>query len=112
MAILKSSENKEAAYAFIDTILDPRTTPGRSENILYNVPNEAAMQPAPREARPSQYATLGARREEMLQGENMVDIGEASTLYNRIITEVTASDRVTSGYGGAARARSPSRRCC
>jgi hypothetical protein len=27
----------------------------------------------------------------MLEGENMTDIGEAASLYNRIITEVTAS---------------------
>jgi spermidine/putrescine transport system substrate-binding protein len=91
IAILKSSENKEAAYAFVDTILDPVNHAWASENILYNVPNDEAVSLLPEELT-TQYATLGTRREEMLQGENMVDIGEASTLYNRIITEVTASD--------------------
>jgi len=91
IAILKSSENKEAAYAFVDTILDPVNHAWASENILYNVPNDEAVSLLP-EQLTTQYATLGTRREEMLQGENMVDIGEASTLYNRIITEVTASD--------------------
>lgn len=90
MAILKSSESKEAAYAFIDTILDEKNHAWAAENILYNVPNTAAMDSLPAELT-EQYDTLGSRREEMLQGENMTDVGESSPLYNRIITEVTAS---------------------
>ena len=90
MAILKSSENKDAAYAFIDAILDPKNHAWAAENILYIVPNDAAMDQLPAKLT-KQYETLGARREEMLQGENMTDIGDAASLYNRIITEVTAS---------------------
>jgi spermidine/putrescine transport system substrate-binding protein len=90
MAVLKSSENKEAAYAFIDAILDEKNHAWAAENILYIVPNTTAMDSLPAKLT-EQYDTLGARREEMLQGENMTDIGESSSLYNRIITEVTAS---------------------
>ena len=91
MAILKSSENKEASYAFIDTILDEKNHAWAAENILYIVPNEAAMDSLPAKLT-EQFPTLGARRAEMLQGENMTDIGnEGAKLYNRIITEVTAS---------------------
>jgi spermidine/putrescine transport system substrate-binding protein len=90
MAILKTSENKEAAYAFINAILDEKNHAWAAENILYNVPNSAAMDSLPAEIT-KQFETLGARREEMLQGENMTDIGDAASLYNRIITEVTAS---------------------
>jgi spermidine/putrescine transport system substrate-binding protein len=90
MAILKSSENKDASYAFIDAILDAKNHAWAAENILYIVPNDAAMDRLPTELI-EQYETLGARREEMLQGENMTDIGEAASMYNRIITEVTAS---------------------
>ena len=90
MAVLKSSESKEAAYAFIDTILEARNHAWTAENILYIVPNDAALEQLP-EGLLEQYDTLGARREEMLQGENMVDIGNAASMYNRIITEVTAS---------------------
>jgi spermidine/putrescine transport system substrate-binding protein len=90
MAILKSSENKEASYAFIDAILDAKNHAWAVENILYIVPNDAAMDQVPAKIKDT-YETLGARREEMLQGENMTDIGEAASLYNRIITEVTAS---------------------
>lgn len=90
MAVLKSSENKDAAYAFIDTVLDAENHAWAAENILYIVPNSAAMDQLPAELT-EQFETLGARREEMLQGENMTDIGDAASLYNRIITEVTAS---------------------
>lgn len=90
MAILKSSKAKEAGYAFLDAILDAKNHAWAAENILYIVPNDSAMDQLPAELT-EQYETLGARREEMLQGENMTDIGEASSLYNRIITEVTAS---------------------
>jgi spermidine/putrescine transport system substrate-binding protein len=90
IGILKSSENKEAAYAFIDTILDAKTHAWVAENILYNVPNEAALKLLPQKLT-EQYDVLGARRDEMLEGENMTDVGDAASLYNRIITEVTSS---------------------
>lgn len=90
MAILKSSENKDAAYAFVNAILDAENHAWAAENILYNVPNQAAMDSLPAKLT-EQFETLGARREEMLEGENMTDIGEFASLYNRIITEVTAS---------------------
>lgn len=90
MAILKSSKHKDAAYAFIDTILDAKNHAWVAENILYNVPNDAVMENLPAKLT-EQFDTLGARREEMLQGENVTDIGDAAKLYNRIITEVTAS---------------------
>jgi len=91
IAVLKSSESKEAAYAFIDTILDAETHAWVEENILYNIPNEAALELVPAEVTDA-YETLGTRREEMLAGENMTDVGDdAAAIYNQIITEVTAS---------------------
>jgi spermidine/putrescine transport system substrate-binding protein len=90
MAILKSSKHKDASYAFVDAVLDAKNHAWAAENILYIVPNDAAMEQLPAKLT-EQYDTLGARHEEMLEGENMTDIGEAASLYNRIITEATAS---------------------
>jgi spermidine/putrescine transport system substrate-binding protein len=91
IAILKSSKNKEAAYAFIDTILDAKTHAWVEENILYNIPNNAALDHLPAPLL-EQYDTLGKSREQMLQGEPMKDVGDdGAQMYNRIITEVTAS---------------------
>lgn len=89
MVILKSSENKEAAHAFINYILDPQIHSWVVENILYKVPNEAAMEMID----PSlvgTYPNLGMTPEELAEGEVLVDLGEASTLYTEIATEVTA----------------------
>ena len=44
MVVLKSSKNKEAAHAFIDYILARKTHAWVVENILYKVPNKAAME--------------------------------------------------------------------
>ncbi len=91
IAILKSSKNKEAAYAFIDTILDAKTHAWVEDNILYNIPNEAALEFVAPETTKA-YETLGTRREEMLSGEPMDDVGgDADAMYSKIITEVTAS---------------------
>jgi spermidine/putrescine transport system substrate-binding protein len=91
MAILKSSDHLAADYAFINTILDAKTHAWTEENILYNIPNNAALAEIPASLT-KQYDTLGARRDDMLAGENMKDVGDdAAALYNQIITEVTAS---------------------
>lgn len=91
MAVLKSSDHLEASYAFINTVLDAKNHAWVEENILYNIPNSAARDLVPAKLT-KQYELLGDRREEMLAGENMVDVGDdAAALYNKIITEVTAS---------------------
>ena len=91
MAILKSSDSLEADYAFVDTILEPKNHAWAEENILYNIPNDAALDLIPAKLT-DQYDTLGERREEMLSGENMTDVGDdADSMYNKVITEVTAS---------------------
>ena len=89
MVILESSENKEAAHAFIDYILDPEVHTWVVENILYKVPNQAAMEaidPSLIEAFPN----LGMTSEELFAGEQLVDLGEAAPMYTQIATEIAA----------------------
>ena len=69
MVILKTSKNKEAAHAFIDYILRPDVHSWVVENILYKVPNQAAMEmvdPALVEAFPN----LGMTPAELLTQES------------------------------------------
>jgi spermidine/putrescine transport system substrate-binding protein len=90
MVVLESSENKEAAHAFIDYILSPEVGVWVAENILYKVPNAAAMEaldPALIEAFPN----LGMTPEELFENEVMRDVGDALPTYTRIVSEVTAS---------------------
>ncbi|MDH2430071.1 spermidine/putrescine ABC transporter substrate-binding protein [Sphaerisporangium sp. TRM90804] len=93
MVVMKSSKNKEAAHEFINYILDPAIHSWVSENILYKVPNKAAMdmlaknKPDLLEAN----APLKMTPADLLKGESIIDLGEASTKYTRLSTEVSAS---------------------
>lgn len=89
MTVTASSPNKEAAMTFIDFILDAEMQSWVAENILYSVPNDAAMatlDPALVEA----FPTLGMTVEELTGQETIVDLGEASTLYTDLNTRVLA----------------------
>ncbi|MEM9844930.1 MAG: ABC transporter substrate-binding protein, partial [Pseudomonadota bacterium] len=91
MVILKASENKDAAYDFINYILDADTHRWAAENILYKVPNQAAMDgldPAVLEA----YPNMGMAPEEMLKFEQLRDVGEAQRAYARLVSEIRAAD--------------------
>jgi spermidine/putrescine transport system substrate-binding protein len=90
MVILKTSKNKEAAHAFINYILDADNHSWAASNILYKVPNGAAMakvDPKLLEAHPPLRMTPA----DLLKGEVPVDLGEAAPAYTRIATEVSAS---------------------
>ncbi|GAA3217372.1 polyamine ABC transporter substrate-binding protein [Nonomuraea helvata] len=86
MVIMKSSKNKEAAHALINYILDPEIHSWAAENINYKVPNKAAME---RVTIPK-GSLLGIKPAELLNGESIIDLGQASTKYTRLSTEVTA----------------------
>lgn len=90
MVILKSSENKEAAHAFVNLMLDPAMHAWAVENILYNVPNQAAQELIPPKLS-QQYPPLNVTPAELLAGEGLLDLGDAAPLYTRIATDVTAS---------------------
>jgi spermidine/putrescine transport system substrate-binding protein len=90
MVILASSPNIEAAHAFINYILDAENHAWAVENILYKVPNQAAMDlvdPSLAETFPN----MGMSPAEGLEGEELMDLGDAQTMYTDIATEVAAS---------------------
>ena len=89
MVILKTSKNKEAAHAYINYILDPANHAWVAENILYKVPNKAAMEQVAELA--IDFPNMGYTPAQLLQQESLVDLGEAGPLYTRIATEVTSS---------------------
>ncbi len=90
MVVLKSSKNKEAAHAFINYLLEPENGAWAAENILYNVPNQKAMDMLPAELK-EQYPPLQVTAEELLEGEGLTDLGEAATMYTQLVTEITSS---------------------
>lgn len=91
MTVLKSSKNKEAAMAFVNYILEPDVQAWVAENILYKVPNQAAMEqldPALLE----QFPTLAMTPAELAEQEVIVDLGEYSPKYTRLATEIMAAN--------------------
>ncbi|MFG6194729.1 spermidine/putrescine ABC transporter substrate-binding protein [Nonomuraea sp. JJY05] len=86
MVIMKSSKNKEAAHALINYILDPEIHSWAAENINYKVPNKAAMD----RVQVPKGSLLGIKPAELLDGESIIDLGQASTKYTRLSTEITA----------------------
>jgi spermidine/putrescine transport system substrate-binding protein len=91
MVILKSSKNKEAAHAFINFILDPANHAWVAENILYKVPNKAAMDVAAVKDMNATYPNMGMTPSDLLKQEVVVDLGEDSVKYTDLATEVTSS---------------------
>ncbi|MEV4223576.1 MULTISPECIES: polyamine ABC transporter substrate-binding protein [unclassified Nonomuraea] len=87
MVIMKSSKNKEAAHAFINYILNPEVHRWAAENINYKVPNKAAME----KVKIAPGSLLGIKPAELLNGESIIDLGQASTKFTRLSSEITAS---------------------
>ncbi len=90
MVILKSSKNKEAAHAFINYVLDAKVQSWVIENILYKVPNKAAMELAAAKLGET-YPNMLMTPAELLKGEGLIDLGAAGPMYTKIATEITAS---------------------
>lgn len=91
MTVLESSKNKEAAMAFVNFILDPEIGTWVAENILYNVPNQAAMDSLD-PALTEQFPALGVDPAELMKQEAIVDLGDFSTNFTRFNTEVLSAN--------------------
>jgi len=89
MVILKSSSNKEAAHAFINYILEADNHAWVAGNILYKVPNQAAMDAVLPDL-VGDFPNMGFTGAQLLQEEGLVDLGDAAALYTRLATEITS----------------------
>ena len=90
MVVTEASQNKDAAHAFINYVLQPEIHGWVAENILYKVPNEAAMEsvdPGLIETFPN----LSMAPAELMQMEQLRDLGQAQRDYTRAVTEITAA---------------------
>jgi spermidine/putrescine transport system substrate-binding protein len=90
MVILESSQNKDAAHAFIDFVLEASTGKAVEEFVLYKVPNSAAaaeVDPAVVE----QFPTLSISSEELLSQEAITDLGaDGIALWTDAVTQIKA----------------------
>lgn len=90
MVIMKNSKNKDAAYAFVNYILDAGNHRWAAENILYKVPNKAAMEGLD-PALLATYPNMAITPAELLAFEQLRDVGEAQRAYSRVVTEIKAA---------------------
>ncbi len=90
MVVMESSQNKEGAHKFLNYVLDAANHKWVAENILYKVPNQAAME-AIDASLVEAFPNMGMTPGELLQLEHMRDIGQAQKAYTRAVTEITAA---------------------
>jgi len=90
MVVLKSSKNKEAAMAYINYMIGDDMQSWMTNNILYKSPNKAVAEKATAELG-KDYPNIAMTPADLAKGEGLVDLGEASKIYQQIATEVQAS---------------------
>ena len=82
-------KHPEAAHAFMNYILETENQVWVVENLLYNVPNQAALESLPDEIF-EKYPALLKDGASLAQMEQIEDVGDAIDIYNRINTEIRA----------------------
>jgi spermidine/putrescine transport system substrate-binding protein len=87
IVIARASENKEAAHAFLDFILRPEVAKWVSENIMYKTPNKPGMESLDK-ALFGKYPNLAISPADLLQQEQLLDVGKAQKDYSRAVTEI------------------------
>lgn len=91
IVVTAASDHKDAAMKFIDFILQADNGAWVPSNILYKVPNKAAME-ALDPALVEQYPNLGMTPAELLQQEQLRDLGKGQKAFSKTVTEILASN--------------------
>ena len=90
MVVLKSSKNKEAAMAYINFMIDDAEQTWLTNNILYKSPNKVVAEKATTDLG-KDFPNVAMTPAELAKGEGLIDLGDASKIYQQIATEVKAS---------------------
>ncbi len=90
MVVTEASENKDAALKFIDYVLGADTGKWVVENIMYKVPNKAAMD-AIDPAMATSYPNIAIPPADLMKGELLRDLGAAQKDYTKAISEIMAA---------------------
>lgn len=91
MVVMKSSKNLDAAYQFVNFMLEKDNHAWVAENILYKVPNQAAMEGLSKELL-TQYPNLTTTPAELVEQQLLRDVGGSTQkAYTRAVTEIMAA---------------------
>lgn len=88
--IPEASDKKDAAHAFVNYMLRPEVGTWVASNILYKVPNSAAMD-ALDPALIEQFPNLGMTPAELVGYEQLRDLGQGQKDFARAVTEIMAA---------------------
>ncbi|MBD0336852.1 MAG: extracellular solute-binding protein, partial [Cyanobacteria bacterium Co-bin13] len=89
MVIPTDAPNVDAAYAWINFILQPEISKDAVERLSFATPNGAAFDLLPAELKSNQ--DLFPTEETLAKCEGIAPLGDAADLYDRYWTEVTSS---------------------
>jgi spermidine/putrescine transport system substrate-binding protein len=88
MVVLESSQNKDAAHAFIDHVLSAEVHASVAEFVLYKVPNPEAMAMVDPETLEA-FPTLRLTPAELFEHEPELDLGtEGTRLWSEAVTRI------------------------
>ena len=90
IVITAASQNKAAAHAFLDFILQPDVAKWVSETVMYKTPNKAGMESLDK-ALFEKYPNLAMTPAELLKQEQLLDVGKTQKDYARAVTEIMAA---------------------
>ncbi len=91
IVVMKNSEKQAEAMKFINFILDAKNHAWAAENILYKVPNKAAMESLSPDL-VKQYPNMGMTAAELTKYELLRDLGDAQKEYSRAVSEIKAAN--------------------
>ncbi|WP_245292847.1 polyamine ABC transporter substrate-binding protein [Pararhizobium arenae] len=91
IVVMKNSEKQAEAMKFINFILDAKNHAWAAENILYKVPNKAAMESLDPKLI-EQYPNMGMTPAELTKYELLRDLGDAQKEYSRAVSEIKAAN--------------------
>lgn len=97
LAIPKGAPHKDAALAFMNYVLSPEASILITEEFPYSNPNQAALELMKTE-NPELYdsymnfAATNPSQEDIQNGKPIVDVGEATAIWDRIWTEVKGGE--------------------
>ncbi|MET0597863.1 MAG: spermidine/putrescine ABC transporter substrate-binding protein [Mesorhizobium sp.] len=90
MVVMKSSENKDAAFEFINFMLDAKNHAWAAQNIDYKVPNKPAMESLPADFT-AKFPNMGMPVGELVGFEQLRDVGDAQRDYSKTVSEIKAA---------------------
>lgn len=90
MVVMKSSENKDAAFQFINYMLDAKNHAWAAQNIDYKVPNKPAMESLPADFL-EKFPNMNMSVAELVKFEQLRDVGDAQRAYSKTVSEIKAA---------------------